>query len=115
MHLGLPFHCLNRIANILPVERKDISQAIGLSPASHARRVKTGRFSTVESDRLIALIAVFENALTLFEDDVTATTERMSSPARGLGSKRPVEMLRTSVETNAVLDFIGRLQRGVFV
>jgi hypothetical protein len=27
-----------------------------------ARRVKTGRFSTVESDRWVALIAVFEKA-----------------------------------------------------
>jgi hypothetical protein len=27
-----------------------------------ARRAKTGRFSTLESDRLVALIAVFEKA-----------------------------------------------------
>ncbi|WP_429488102.1 antitoxin Xre/MbcA/ParS toxin-binding domain-containing protein [Pseudomonas sp. S30_BP2TU TE3576] len=80
-----------------------------------ARRANTGRFSTVESERLVALIAVFENALTQFEDDVTAATEWMSSPTRGLGSKRPLEMLRTRVETNAVLDFICRLQWGVRV
>ena len=55
------------MANNLQVERKVISQAIGVSPASLARRAKTGRFSTVESDRLIALIAVFEQALFLFE------------------------------------------------
>ncbi|WP_429432502.1 hypothetical protein [Pseudomonas frederiksbergensis] len=35
----------------------------------------------------------------------------MSSPARGLGSKRPLEMLRTRVETNALLDLVGRLHR----
>jgi hypothetical protein len=32
-----------------------------------ARRAKAGRFITVESDRLDALIAVFEEALSLFE------------------------------------------------
>ncbi|MFJ3368002.1 antitoxin Xre/MbcA/ParS toxin-binding domain-containing protein [Pseudomonas sp. NPDC086251] len=59
--------------------------------------------------------AVFEQALSLFEDNVAAATESMSSPARGLGSKRPLEMLRTRVESNAVLDLIGRLQRGILM
>jgi hypothetical protein len=40
-----------------------------------ARRAKTGRFSTVESDRLVGLIAVFGQALFLFEDNVAAATE----------------------------------------
>jgi putative toxin-antitoxin system antitoxin component (TIGR02293 family) len=57
------------------------------------------------------VIAVFEKALTLFEDDVTAATEWMSSPARGLGSKRP----RARVETRAFVDLIGRLESGVLV
>jgi putative toxin-antitoxin system antitoxin component (TIGR02293 family) len=61
------------------------------------------------------VIAVFEKALTLFEDDVTAATEWMSSPARGLGSKRPLDMLRARVETRAFVDLIGRLESGVLV
>jgi putative toxin-antitoxin system antitoxin component (TIGR02293 family) len=115
IHRGLPYEYFNLIASNLQVERKVISQAIGVSPTSLARRAKAGRFSIVESDRLIALIAVFEEALSLFENDVAAATEWMGSPARGLGSKRPLEMLRTRVETNAVLDLIGRLERGVLV
>jgi len=39
----------------------------------------------------------------------------MSTPVRGLGSKRPLDMISTMVETNAVLDLICRLQRGVRV
>ncbi|WP_032835913.1 antitoxin Xre-like helix-turn-helix domain-containing protein [Pseudomonas sp. GM50] len=115
IHRGLPFEYLNLIASILQVERKVISQAIGVSPASLARRANTGRFSTVESDRLVALIAVFEEALSLFENDVVAAAEWMSSPARGLGSKRPLDMLRTRVETRAAFDLIGRLEKGVLV
>jgi len=61
IHRGLPYEYFNLIANNLQVEREVISQAIGVSPASLARRAKTGCFSTVESDRLIALIAVFEH------------------------------------------------------
>jgi putative toxin-antitoxin system antitoxin component (TIGR02293 family) len=36
----------------------------------------------------------------------------MSTPVRGLG-KCPIDMLETRVETQAVLDLIGRLENGV--
>jgi putative toxin-antitoxin system antitoxin component (TIGR02293 family) len=61
------------------------------------------------------LVAVFEEALSLFENDVAAATEWMSTPVRGLGSKRPIDMLGTRVETKAIFDFIGQLERGVLV
>jgi putative toxin-antitoxin system antitoxin component (TIGR02293 family) len=64
---------------------------------------------------LVALIAVFEQALYLFENDIAAATGWMSTPVRGLSSKRPLDMISTRVETNAVLDLIGRLERGVLV
>ena len=40
-------------------------------------------------------------------------TEWMSLPVRGLTSKRPLDMLRTRVETRAVVDLIGRLEEGL--
>ncbi|AZE47283.1 putative phosphatase/kinase [Pseudomonas chlororaphis] len=112
---GLPFKFLERIASALQMQRGDISKAICVSPTTMARRAKAGRFNTIESDRFVALIAVFENALTLFEDDVAAATEWMATPVRGLGSKRPLDMMRTRVETEAVIDLIGRLDRTVLV
>jgi putative toxin-antitoxin system antitoxin component (TIGR02293 family) len=69
----------------------------------------------LESDRLVALVAVFDGALCLFENDKATATEWMSSPVRGLGSKRPLDMLGTSVETQAVVDLIGQLERGILV
>ncbi|WP_429433138.1 antitoxin Xre/MbcA/ParS toxin-binding domain-containing protein [Pseudomonas sp. BS3782 TE3695] len=77
--------------------------------------MKAGRLHSVESDRLVALIAAFEEALYLFESNVAAATEWMSTPVRGLGSKRPLDMMRMRVETKVVFDLIGRLERGVFV
>ncbi|WP_226299629.1 antitoxin Xre/MbcA/ParS toxin-binding domain-containing protein [Pseudomonas sp. MM213] len=86
-----------------------------MSPTTLARRVKVGRLNSVESDRLVALIAVFEQALYLFENDVAAATGWISTPVRGLGSKRPLDMISKRVETNAVLDLIGQLERGARV
>ncbi|MEJ8862285.1 antitoxin Xre-like helix-turn-helix domain-containing protein [Pseudomonas jessenii] len=112
---GLPFECLARIASFLQMQRGVISKAICIAPSTLARRAKAGRFNTVESDRLVALVAVFEDALYLFENDVAAATEWMSLPVRGLGSKRPIDMLGTRVETKAVFDLIGQLEKGVLV
>jgi putative toxin-antitoxin system antitoxin component (TIGR02293 family) len=115
IHQGLPFEHLDQIATLLNVQRGVISRAIGVSPATLMRRAKVGRFTTVESDRLVALVTLFHEALSLFENDKTAATEWMSSPVRGLGSKCPLYMLGTRVETKAVLDLIGRLERGILV
>jgi putative toxin-antitoxin system antitoxin component (TIGR02293 family) len=112
---GLPFEYLDRIASLLQAQRVVITKAICISPSTLARRAKAGRFNAVESDRLVAFLAVFEEALSLFENDVAAATEWMSSPVRGLGSKRPLDMMRTRVETEAVIDLIGRLDRAVLV
>lgn len=115
VHEGLPFELLNRIASLLQMQRGDIFKAIRVSPATLARRAKAGRFTTVESERIVALVAVFEGALCLFENDKAAATEWMSMPVRGLGSKRPLDMMRTGGGTKAVLDLIGQLERGVLV
>lgn len=115
VHQGLPFEHLDQIASLLKMQRGVISRAIGVSPATLARRAKTGRFNSVESDRLVALIAVFERAVWLFEGDHCAANRWMSSPVRGFGSRRPLDMVRTRVEMQAALDFICQLEGGVLV
>jgi putative toxin-antitoxin system antitoxin component (TIGR02293 family) len=115
IHQGLPFEHLDQIATLLQMQRGVISKAICVSNRTLARRAKAGRFNTLESDRLVALVAVFDGALCLFENDKATATEWMSSPVRGLGSKRPLDMLGTRVETQAVVDLIGQLERGIFV
>jgi putative toxin-antitoxin system antitoxin component (TIGR02293 family) len=112
---GLPFEFLERIARLLQVQLGVIAKAICMSPTTLARRAKAGRFNTLESDRLVALVTLFDEALSLLENDKAAATDWMSSPARGLGSKCPIDMLGTRVETKAVFDLIGRLERGVLV
>lgn len=110
---GLPFGVLDQVAGLLQIQRADISTAICISPTMLARRARAGRLNTAESDRLVALIAVFEEALSLFEGDFTATRIWMDWPVRGFGQKKPLGMLGTRVEAKAVLDLIGRLERGV--
>ena len=112
---GLPFEYLERIASFLQVQRGVVSKAICMSPTTMARRAKAGRFNTKESDRLVALVTLFDEALSLFENNKAAAMKWITLPVRGLGSKRPIDMLGTRVETKAVFDFIGQLEKGVLV
>ena len=73
VHHGLSFELLDQLACLVQMSCADLSHAISVSPRALARRAKTGRFNTVESDRLVALIEIFEDALSLFEGDFTAT------------------------------------------
>ena len=109
---GLSFVFLDRIASLLQVEPQVIATAICISTSTLARRAKAGRFNTAESDHLVAVAGVFREAIALFEGDVSAASGWMRSPVHGLG-KCPLEMLETRVETQAVLDLIGRLENGV--
>ncbi|EJM62359.1 putative toxin-antitoxin system antitoxin component, TIGR02293 family [Pseudomonas sp. GM50] len=90
-----------------------LSESLGMSRSTLARRAKDGRFTSVEGDRLYSLATVLDAAYELFEGDVSTARDWMISPARGLGRKAPLYMLRTRVETQAVLDLIGRLENGV--
>ncbi|WP_347906592.1 antitoxin Xre-like helix-turn-helix domain-containing protein [Pseudomonas grandcourensis] len=58
VHKGLQFELLDQVASLLQVQRTDISKAICISPTTLARRMKSGRLNTAESDRLVALIAL---------------------------------------------------------
>lgn len=115
VHHGLFFELLDQLACLVQISRADLSHAISVSLRALARRAKAGRFNTAESYRLVAFIAVFEQACSLFENDSAAAAKWMSSPVQGLGLKRPIDMLRTRVEANAVLDLVGRLERGVLL
>jgi putative toxin-antitoxin system antitoxin component (TIGR02293 family) len=72
---GLPFEYLERIASLLQVKRGLISNAICMSPTTLARKAKAGRFNFIESDRLVALVNLFEEALSLFENDKAAAMQ----------------------------------------
>ena len=115
IHQGLPFEHLDQTARLLRMQRGTISKAICVSPTTLARRAKSGRFNSVESDPLISLVAVFEQALFLIEKDASAAAHWMMLPVRGLGSKRPLEMVGIRIESEAVLDLIGRLGMKVLV
>jgi putative toxin-antitoxin system antitoxin component (TIGR02293 family) len=111
---GLSFSVYQKIANLVQLDKKEIATFLHLAPATIARRAKTGKFNREESDKFYRLTEVVDAAIALFEGDINATNQWLKNPVRGLGFKKPIEMLATTAETEAVLDLIGRLEHGVF-
>ncbi len=79
-----------------------------------ARRRVTGRLSSEESEKLLRLSHVFEQAVSLFEGDVKAAVAWLKSPKRALSYAAPLAYARTEIGARQVEDLIGKLEQGVF-
>jgi len=114
LHEGFPFKVYSNIAKATGLEKSEIAKAVFIPTATLQRRSKAGRFSQGESDRLYQLSEVFHAATALFEQDTVSAKNWLNNPVKGLGNKRPIEMIGTAAEVEAVLNLIGRLEHGVF-
>lgn len=110
---GLAFATLARLATLSGFSTHELAKMLGLSRCAlrHGRRL--GHLSTPQSDRLIRVARVIGAACDLFEGDRVSANQWLTTPQRGLGGCRPIEMLATGVEVEAVLDLIGRIEHGV--
>tara|TARA_R110000868_G_scaffold326528_2_gene587535 strand:- start:2688 stop:3134 length:447 start_codon:yes stop_codon:yes gene_type:complete len=110
---GFAFSTLTRLATLSRFSTHELAKMIGLScyALRHARQL--GRLSTLQSDRLVQVARVIGAACDLFEGDQVSANQWLMTAQRGLGGCRPVEMLATGVEVEAVLDLIGRIEHGV--
>lgn len=101
------------------VERVKLSQSefqhVTLIPVSTIkRRLKNEeRFNTQESDAIYRLAMLLKLATELFDDEERALGW-MRENVYGLGGKRPLDMVSTTVDFEIVKDLIGRLEYGVF-
>lgn len=111
---GFDYQVFRELADLSGLKKEEFTSVIHLAPATLRRRSRAGRFTSEESDRLFRFAQVFASAEELFEGDREEARYWLTHPVRGLGNRRPVDMLGTSAETQAVLDLIGRLEHGVF-
>ncbi|WP_100551017.1 type II RES/Xre toxin-antitoxin system antitoxin [Caedibacter taeniospiralis] len=114
IHNGFSCDVFSKLAVISGLEKKQLAEITTIPSASLNRRFKSGFFTEAESDRLYRYAEVYKATLDLFEGHNEKAKSWLQTSVAGLGGKRPVEMLRTSAETEAVLDLIGRLEHGVF-
>jgi putative toxin-antitoxin system antitoxin component (TIGR02293 family) len=115
LHAGLPYKVYTNLAEIAGIDRKALAQSATIAPATLQRRAKAGVFTTDESDRLYRFAEVYNASLNLFNGERQSAQDWIQKPVRGLGNKRPIDLLTTSAETESVLNLIGCLEHGIFV
>ncbi len=114
LRAGVAYTVYKKLAAAAGLEHRELAKYVAIPPATLQRRAKSGRFNIDESDRLYRFAEVLKAATDLFEGDKERAQQWLLNPVRGLNHRRPVEMIATSAETEAVLDLIGRLEHGVF-
>ncbi|WP_304526792.1 antitoxin Xre/MbcA/ParS toxin-binding domain-containing protein [Halomonas sp. I5-271120] len=111
---GVSYKVYTKLTEASGLESKELARYVVIPPATLKRRADTGYFKPAEGDRLYRFAEVYKSAVDLFEGDKGKAKEWLLSPVRGLGGRRPVEMVATTAGAEAVLDLIGRLEHGVF-
>lgn len=110
---GLPCTMLLRLTTWLDIPQAEALQCIGISPSTWRRRVQVGCLSVQESDRLYRFASVLHMAIQLFDGNKAAAYAWLRRPQRGFANHCAIDLLTTSVGTEAIRELAGRLEHGV--
>jgi putative toxin-antitoxin system antitoxin component (TIGR02293 family) len=111
---GFSFRALLDLQLRVGVPLAEIASIIDLPPRTLARRKSSGRLSSDESEKLLRLSAVFEQAVDLFEGNRDGALKWLTTPKRVFENQTPLAYSRTELGAREVEDLMGRLQHGVF-
>lgn len=91
-----------------------LATMIGIPERTLARRKTAGRLAPGESERLLRIANLFERCVELFDGDVAAAVNWLTTPNQALHQEAPLTAARTEFGAREVEDLIGRLEHGVF-
>lgn len=111
---GFSFSAMRALESRSGLALSEIASLIGLPPRTFARRKASGRLSSDESEKLLRISAVIEQATELFEGDRAKALKWLTTPKKALDHETPLAYSRTEVGAREVENFIGRLEHGVF-
>jgi putative toxin-antitoxin system antitoxin component (TIGR02293 family) len=111
---GLPYAAMLRFQKNTGISLSTTASLIQIPPRTLLRRKAAGRLRPDESERLLRIAGVFENAAELFDGDTEKARRWLSIPARSLEGQTPLEFAQTEIGAREVENLIGRLEHGVF-
>jgi putative toxin-antitoxin system antitoxin component (TIGR02293 family) len=111
---GFPFKTLHALESRSGLALSRLASIIGIPERTLARRKASGKLTPEESERLLRISAVFEDAVELFEGDVPAAVNWLNVPRKALGDRPPLSYARTEPGAREVENLIGRLEHGIF-
>ena len=111
---GFPFKTLQVLESRSGLALPRLAALIGIPERTLARRKVSRRLTLEESERLLRIAAVFEDAVNLFEGDVPAAVTWLTTPRKALGDRPPLAYARTEPGAREVENLIGRMEHGIF-
>lgn len=110
---GLPISMLAQIGVSLRVSTPELVDWLHISPRTWARRKQSGRFDTLESDRVARLVRLVRRSIEVLGGEDEARVW-LTTPARSLDRRTPFRVASTEVGAESVFQLLGRLEHGVF-
>jgi putative toxin-antitoxin system antitoxin component (TIGR02293 family) len=111
---GFSFKTLQALESRSGLALTRLADILGIPERTLARRKVSRRLTPEESERLLRISAVFEDAVDLFEGDVAAAVNWLTTPRKALGDRPPLTYARTEPGAREVENLIGRLEHGIF-
>jgi putative toxin-antitoxin system antitoxin component (TIGR02293 family) len=111
---GFSFHLLAAFESRSGIPLAEIASIMAIPARTLARRKASGRLTPDESEKLLRLSSVFEQAVDLFEGDEVGARRWLTTAKKALENQTPLEYSRTELGTREVENLIGRLEHGVF-
>jgi putative toxin-antitoxin system antitoxin component (TIGR02293 family) len=111
---GFSFKTLEMFESRSGLALSRLAATIGIPERTLARRKVSRKLTPEESARLLRISAVFEDAVDLFEGDVAAAVNWLTTPRKALGDRPPLSYARTEPGAREVKNLIGRLEHGIF-
>ena len=111
---GISYQAIESLAAESGIAVPDLASSIGIPPRTLARRRAAGKLAPDESERLLRLSTIFEEAVKLFEGEIPAAVAWLTTGKKVLGGQTPLAYCRTEIGAREVENLIGRLEHGVF-
>jgi putative toxin-antitoxin system antitoxin component (TIGR02293 family) len=111
---GFPYSAIARFNRSSGLTLSQIARLVRIPPRTLIRRKAEGRLMPDESERLLRLAGIFEQAVRLFAGDIKAARTWLATPRSVLDGQTPLDFAGTEIGAREVEDLIGRLEHGVF-
>lgn len=110
---GLPYRSLELLARESDIPRERLAEIAHIPKRTLVRRKQRGKLTRDESESVLRVGTLYEQAVELFEGDRAAAKRWLERPNRALAGRSPLELAETEIGGRVVEDLIGRLEHGV--
>src|SRR4051812_2229747 len=111
---GLPSSVVDHLARTLGWTREKLAETLELVPRTIARRLKKKeRLTTPESERMLRVARVLARASDVLEGEDKAN-HWILRENRMLGGHRPIDLLRTDIGTELVMNELVKIDYGMW-